>query len=190
MSRVVNLAACTSEGPRQARLRNSLLAGVAFGGLLAAGALGVPTGEAGVAPPTCFGQEADIYRPDSAFVQGTDKGEVIVTGGPQNQIKAGGGDDVICSGGNKDVVTAGGGNDRIDLGSGTDIVKAGSGNDLASGRGGKDLLNGGSGDDDLFGRDGNDTLDGKSGKDLCVGGKGADIASVDRCEVVRGAVTG
>jgi Ca2+-binding RTX toxin-like protein len=53
---------------------------------------------------------------------------------------------------------------------------------------GGDLLLGGDGADDLHGRSGDDVLGGESGRDRCSGGSGHDLAQIDACERIKGAV--
>jgi RTX calcium-binding nonapeptide repeat (4 copies) len=121
--------------------------------------------------PTCFGRQATLAYPDTQFVLGTQRADVIVTDAQVQLIDAREGDDLICAGGGRDVIGGGPGNDSI------------------AGEGGKDNLAGGPDNDRLYGNRGVDLLNGQRGRDRCAGGPSFDIASPRTCERVRSAVT-
>ncbi|MBN9671090.1 DUF5801 repeats-in-toxin domain-containing protein, partial [Roseibium aggregatum] len=98
-------------------------------------------------------------------VEGTGKGDVIVTGSSYLSDADDGGI----------AIDGQGGHDIIQSGAGDDTLLGGRGNDLLSGLDGDDLLIGGSGDDELHGGAGEDDLRGGKGSDLLIGGAGDDV---------------
>jgi RTX calcium-binding nonapeptide repeat (4 copies) len=121
--------------------------------------------------PTCFGQPATIVYPDTQFIVGTSRDDVIVADSRPQLIDGREGNDLICGGGGKDVIGGGPGDDSI------------------AGEGGRDNLGGNAGNDRLFGGRGRDLLKGMGGRDRCAGGPQADFADPKTCEVVRSAIT-
>jgi len=122
-----------------------------------------PPGPAG---PTCKGQVATIVGTSGADVlNGTEKRDVVVLMGGDDQFRGLGGKDVICGNG---------GDDLLRGGADADIVRGGGGNDRLRGNDGDDNLGGGAGRDKLGGGPGDDVLKGGPGNDSCRGGPGND----------------
>jgi Ca2+-binding RTX toxin-like protein len=103
-------------------------------------------------------------------------GEIFGTPDPDVLV----GDDgtnLILPGGDNNFVNAGGGEDRVFGEENTNIFNGEAGNDLLNGGVDGDILNGGEGDDTLLGETANDifnVLNGDDGNDLLVGGSNSD----------------
>ena len=107
-------------------------------------------------------EEEDDHDHVPEVVYGTNKSDVINTGGGPQHIIAGNGDDYVSAGG------------------GPDVVDGGNGQDILTGGGGPDSMNGGNGDDVLIGGPGPDTLSGDNGDDVLTGGEGPDMLTGGR----------
>jgi len=93
-----------------------------------------------VVEASCLGQPATIVGTEGRDrVEGTQRGDVIVTLGGDDLIDGRGGDDLICSGEGNDQIVAGDGDDVIEGGDGNDRIFAGPGDDIVYGGGGVDL---------------------------------------------------
>ncbi len=102
------------------------------------------------------------------IINGTNKSDLINTGGGPQHIIAGNGNDSIFSGGGPDFVEAQNGSDTIQGGGGPDKILGANGNDLIIGGSGPDELNGGNGFDTLAGGAAFDILTGGQGRDVFV----------------------
>src|ERR1044072_2981302 len=143
---------------------------------------------------SCFGKRPTIVRGSGHdVVRGTNKADVIVSGGGNDRITGVGGGDKICAGPGNDFVVAGQGKDLVLGGDGSDTIAGGRGGDIVNGgagagdvlRGGRDgdrlhrgpgdheNVDGGLGDDRVYGDDGNgDLVVGNLGTDKVFGGSG------------------
>jgi Ca2+-binding RTX toxin-like protein len=111
-------------------------------------------------PPKCQGKDATIVGGEGRDqLQGTQKADVIVSLGGNDNVVAKGGNDRVCAGGGNDTVSGGGGRDRL------------------NGEAGKDSLKGGKGKDTEKGGPGRDTLIGGPKNDVCIGGAGKDVVT-------------
>jgi Ca2+-binding RTX toxin-like protein len=124
---------------------------------------------------------------DGTHVIGTDFNDVIVAGGTDASLVAGGGDDTLTAGSKQTLLSGGDGADHIDGGSANDLLLGGKGNDVLTGRGGLDILVGGQGDDLLSGSGQSDTYtiglgDGHDTIDDATYNFGADGGSADTIE--------
>jgi uncharacterized repeat protein (TIGR01451 family) len=102
------------------------------------------------------------------LINGTSRGDVIVTFGGNDQVFAGGGGDLICSGAGADLVSGQDGGDTIIGGGGADRLIGGKSGDVLKGKNGRDRLKGKSGDDLLNGGKKRDRCQGGSGRDTLV----------------------
>jgi len=110
-------------------------------------------------------EEEDDHDHVPEVVYGTNKSDVINTGGGPQHIIAGNGDDYVSAGGGPDVVEGG---------NGQDILTGGGGPDSMTGGNGDDVLIGGPGPDNLSGDNGDDVLTGGESPDMLTGGRGSD----------------
>jgi uncharacterized repeat protein (TIGR01451 family) len=115
--------------------------------------------KASCATPTITGTAGDDV------INGTSRGDVIVTFGGKDRVFAGGGGDLVCTGAGADFVFGDSGGDTVIGGGGPDRLVGADGNDLLKGKNGRDRLKGNAG---------NDTLDGGKKRDRCKGGPGRD----------------
>ncbi|PWJ19213.1 calcium-binding protein [Jannaschia seohaensis] len=124
----------------------------------------------------------DGHDHEPQIVMGTNKSDVIETGGGGQKIYGLNGSDVIHAGGGADEVHGGNGRDQLFGQGGPDKLYGGNGADLLVGGGGPDLLVGGNGADILVGGRGMDTLTGGNGPDVFVYKAAQDVPGHGECE--------
>ncbi|WP_339637935.1 calcium-binding protein [uncultured Sulfitobacter sp.] len=114
-------------------------------------------------------------RPENLVLRdGTEEGDLLEGGTPDNIINGLGGDDQIFGRDGNDSLNGGEGHDLLDGGNGQDTLEGGAGHDRLTGGESADILRGGTGADTLEGAAGNDQLWGDSSTDLLYGGTGND----------------
>lgn len=114
-------------------------------------------------------------RPVSAYVDGGDGNDTIITGEGNDTVVGGNGADLISTNGGYDRIEGGYGPDSLYGGNGGDVILGGEGDDLVSGGKGDDYVDGEGGNDWVYGGENNDTVLGGNGNDYTDGGAGSDL---------------
>lgn len=102
-------------------------------------------------PPECLADAPFNVVVGSAFLNGTDGNDLIVSRGGSSYIQAGAGNDCILGGDGNDIINAGPGKDKVWSGAGNDIVQGGDGDDMVNAGDGRDIVIGGPGVDQCQG---------------------------------------
>ncbi|MEM8790710.1 MAG: Ig-like domain-containing protein [Pseudomonadota bacterium] len=122
------------------------------------------------------------------LIGGTNRDDVLLTGGGVDVVFGSAGNDIIDTGAGDDYVFGGSGNstiiggeggDNLNGGQGVNLLLGGVGNDTLVGAGSDDTIYGGADNDRIFGGDGTNTLIGGAGADEIVGGGSADHIYID-----------
>ncbi len=134
---------------------------------------------------TTYNLSLDFNGTEQAdLMAGTNKADVINTGGGddwvfgnggRDEMHVGDGNDVVFGGNGRDTITASSGNNTIFGENGADRITTGAGADRIEGGLHNDKVWAGSGNDMVYGQEGNDRLRGQGGDDLLVGGEGNDV---------------
>ena len=150
-------------------------AGVALGGLLAAGTGHTYARLSDYQVISNNRATAAVWQPDPPAACGPISNYASVVYGTA-------GNDVIHGGNHPQIIMGLGGDDSLYAGNSGDCLVGGDGNDKLYGDNGTDILIGGDGNDYLDGGNGKDDLDGGPGTgDVCIGGNGHDTYT--GCEV-------
>lgn len=128
--------------------------------------------------------EGDVF---ANVIGGTERADIILGRGGNDQLHGNLGADVLQGMGGKDALFGDVGNDRLTGGSEDDMLDGGAGSDQMNGNAGLDNLLGGGGNDLLFGESGHDHLYGHAGDDFLFGGDNRDtIFGGDGDDLIEG----